>query len=581
MAIMASDTVKIVEVSPRDGLQNEPAIVPTVIKSELIHRLSQTGLQTIEATSFVSAKWIPQLADGVDIMAHLPKNNTITYPVLVPNVKGLDAAIASGAKEVAVFGSVSEGFSRRNINCSIAESLERFALVIRKAKSHGIRVRGYISCVIACPYDGYTKPAQVTALTKRLLDLGCYEISLGDTIGVGTPGEVEALLTDLFDNGVPKSSLAGHFHDTYGMGVANAIKAWQMGIRVFDASVGGLGGCPFAQGAKGNVATEDLVYAFNGLGVRTGVDLGALVDIGHWVSRAIGRENASRVGVALMAKKGQQQPNTTPLTPPPTPPPTSDEALIVNRVGSVLWLTLNRPKKGNVLSNDLIEAIVKNFESHETDTTLHSIVLTGHGKYFCTGMDLAATTSSSSRFESLRKIFEVINNTSKRTIALINGPCYGGGIGLAFCCDIRVALSTATFTLSEVKRGIAPATISKYVIREWGPAMAREAMITGRIVQPTELKSHGCVHAVVENLDEGHRVVEKYLEDLKTSAPGASADCKRLCNSVATESEETYTKVIASIFDGMMDKEEGKHGIDSFQKGTKLVDWEQYYKAKL
>ena len=529
-----------------------------------------------------------QLADGVEVMAQLPSQTRslpITYPVLVPNLKGLEAALASGAKEVAVFGSASEGFSQRNIHCSITESLERFALVIRKAQSQGVRVRGYISCVFACPYDGYTKPAQVTALTKRLLELGCYEISLGDTIGVGTPGEVEALLTDLFKNGVPKSCLAGHFHDTYGMAIANCVKAWEMGIRVFDASVGGLGGCPFAKGAKGNVATEDLVYAFQGLGVRTGVNLDLLVDIGDWVSKAIHRDNTSRVGVALLARK------KTATLPPPTSPPTllpkSNAPVIIDRQGSVLWLTLNRPKKGNMLSTELVETVINTISLHESDPTLHTIVLTGNGKYFCTGMDLSSIsassspTSTASRFETLRNIFEIINNSSKRTIALINGPCYGGGIGLAFSCDIRIALASATFTLSEVKRGIVPATISKYIIREWGPAVAREAMLTGRVVQPAQLKTLGCVHAVVDTLEQAHRVLRKYLDDLRTSAPAASADCKRLCNVVATESEETYTNVIASIFNEMMDKQEGKHGISSFQKGTKLVDWEKYYKAKL
>lgn len=304
-----SQFVRIVEVGPRDGLQNEPAIVPTPVKVELIDRLSKTGLRTIEATSFVSKKHIPQLSDATEVLVglrsptmaqeYLP--SPISYPVLVPTEKYLHAALAAGAKEVAIFGSASEGFSKRNINCTIAESLERFRPMVKLAKEKGVRVRGYISCVIACPYDGSTPPERVTSLALEMLQLGCYEISLGDTIGVGTPGTVRTMLQEVLRH-VPANKLAGHYHDTYGQGLANVLVSLDLGIRVFDSSVGGLGGCPFAHGATGNLATEDLVYMLHGSGYETGVDLFALSHVGDWISRSLGRQNQSRAGSALVRR---------------------------------------------------------------------------------------------------------------------------------------------------------------------------------------------------------------------------------------------------------------------------------------
>lgn len=298
--------VRIVEVGPRDGLQNEKQLISTETKLALIRRLAAAGLKDIEAASFVSPKWVPQMADHAEVMASLPSAAEfpgVNYPVLTPNLKGFEAAMAAGAKEVAVFAAASEAFSQKNINCSIAESITRFEPILAAARSAGVRVRGYISCVVGCPYEGAIAPQVVADVAWRLRDLGCYEVSLGDTIGVGNPASVERML-DAVAARVRMGSLAGHFHDTYGMGVANVFASYQMGVRVFDSSVAGLGGCPYAKGATGNVATEDVVWLLHGLGARTGVDLEALVDCGAWISAELGRLSGSRVARALLARRG-------------------------------------------------------------------------------------------------------------------------------------------------------------------------------------------------------------------------------------------------------------------------------------
>lgn len=292
------DAIRIVEVGPRDGLQNEAMAVPTATKLELIDRLVACGLANLEATAFVSPRWVPQMADHAEIARSL-RHDQASFTALTPNIKGFEAALAAGLREVAVFTAASEGFCRRNINCSIAESMARFQPVFEAARAAGVRVRGYVSCVVACPYDGPTPPSRVAAVARQLTELGACEISLGDTIGVGTPAAIERMLEAVAAE-VPVTRLAGHFHDTYGMAVANACAAWRFGLRVFDASVAGLGGCPYARGASGNVATEDLVYLFEGLGVRTGIDLGALVETASWISTVLGREPSSRVTRAMI-----------------------------------------------------------------------------------------------------------------------------------------------------------------------------------------------------------------------------------------------------------------------------------------
>ncbi|MCL4680738.1 MAG: hydroxymethylglutaryl-CoA lyase [Rhodocyclaceae bacterium] len=296
--------VKIVEVGPRDGLQNEKQLVPAAAKVELIDRLGMAGLKAIEATAFVSPKWVPQMGDAAEVMASLPRRHGVSYPVLVPNLKGFEQALAAGAEEVAVFAAASEAFSQKNINCSIAESLARFRPVMEAARQNNIRVRGYVSCVVGCPYQGAVPPAAVAEVAARLAELGCYEISLGDTIGVGTPASVARMLDEVTLL-VPVERLAGHYHDTYGMALANIYASLERGVAVFDASVAGLGGCPYAAGASGNVATEDVVYLMNGLGLETGIDLDRLVDAGAWICAELGRAPSSKVARAVLAKRAK------------------------------------------------------------------------------------------------------------------------------------------------------------------------------------------------------------------------------------------------------------------------------------
>lgn len=297
-------SVKIVEVGPRDGLQNEKMKVPTEVKVRLIELLSEAGLPVVEATSFVSPKWVPQLADSSDVMRQIgDMMGKSRFPVLTPNLKGFEAAVLAGAKEVAVFAAATEGFSRTNINCSIHESLERYRTICRLAKEKGIPVRGYVSCVVGCPVDGFVEPVQVAKVAKELYEMGCYEISLGDTIGVGTPGKVVQMLEKVMEE-VPVEALAVHMHDTYGQALANILISLQMGVSVVDSSVSGLGGCPFAKGAAGNVATEDVLYLLEGIGVQTGVNLAKVLEAGAFISEHLGRPSGSKAGVALSKRLG-------------------------------------------------------------------------------------------------------------------------------------------------------------------------------------------------------------------------------------------------------------------------------------
>ena len=291
--------VRLVEMSPRDGLQNEAGpVIPTRIKTGLVDRLADCGLTHIESASFVSPKWVPQMGDAAQVMAGIQRKPGVCYSALTPNLRGFENALAAGVNEVAVFGAASESFSQKNINCSIAESLERFLPVMEAAQEHNIPVRGYVSTVLGCPYEGDIAPEQVARVAKALADMGCHEISLGDTIGVGTPLKAKRMLEAVAAQ-VPVNKLAAHFHDTYGQALANLYAVLEEGVAVIDASVAGLGGCPYARGASGNVATEDVLYLLNGLGIETGVDLKKLVATGNWISNQLKRPNGSKVGQAL------------------------------------------------------------------------------------------------------------------------------------------------------------------------------------------------------------------------------------------------------------------------------------------
>ncbi|MBV6414384.1 MAG: hydroxymethylglutaryl-CoA lyase [Xanthomonadales bacterium PRO6] len=295
--MMSSESIRLVEVGPRDGLQNEARQVPTATKVELIERLAAAGHRTVEATSFVSPKWVPQMADAAEVYPSIRQRPGVSYPVLTPNLQGYQRARAVGVAEVAVFAAASEAFSQRNINASIEESIARFLPVLEQARTDGVRVRGYVSTVLGCPYQGAVPLADVVRVARRLHELGCYEVSLGDTIGVGTAGKARQMLQAVAAE-VPMAALAVHFHDTWGQALANVHACVEAGVRVVDASVAGLGGCPYAAGASGNVASEDVVYLLHGLGFDTGVDLSALVATGRWISAGLGRENGSKVGKA-------------------------------------------------------------------------------------------------------------------------------------------------------------------------------------------------------------------------------------------------------------------------------------------
>ncbi|WP_016913608.1 hydroxymethylglutaryl-CoA lyase [Vreelandella stevensii] len=290
--------IKLFEMAPRDGLQNEPGtLVPTATKIALIERLAAAGLRHIEAASFVSPKWVPQMGDAAEVMRGIKRQPGVVYSALTPNLKGLEGALDVGVEEVAVFGAASEAFSQKNINCSITESLARFEPVLARANEAGVRVRGYVSCVLGCPYEGDIAPQKVAEVAKALYDMGCYEISLGDTIGTGTPLAAKRMIEATVQH-VPIERLAAHFHDTYGMAIANLYAVLEEGVGVIDAATAGLGGCPYAKGASGNVAMEDVLYLLQGLGIETGIDLQAVIDTGDWITRQLGRQPSAKVALA-------------------------------------------------------------------------------------------------------------------------------------------------------------------------------------------------------------------------------------------------------------------------------------------
>lgn len=476
----------------------------------------------------------------------------------------------------------------------------------------------YVSCIIECPYDGPTPPWAVLRVTRALLDMGCYEVSLGDTLGVGAPADVEALLSVLLTT-IPAARLAGHFHDTYGQALANVMKAYAMGLRTFDSSVAGLGGCPYAPGARGNLATEDVVYAFARHGVSTGVDLRELAATGEWISGVLKQANGSRAGAALAAaasaptaarvqaqKKETPAKQTPPPPPPPSPPPPSrgaggwrtfqkSERLTVARKGRSVLVKLTRARTANTLTAPLVRELTDTIKSLSSQSaTVSRIAITGEGRYFCSGVDLeSAARAHSDSHSSLLGLLDAISQAPQVTVALVNGPCHGGGVGLAFACDVRLASSAATFTLSEARLGFAPAFVSRYVVREWGPALARSAMLTAKPVTADDLCRIGAVHSVYQQQqqeeekeeeatknDQGvTRVLDDFLEGLHVCAPRACELCKKLVQ-VAWEDPggEREKENIRETFEAMMESEEANFGVEQFvKKGVKGIDWDAWY----
>lgn len=445
------------------------------------------------------------------------------------------------------------------------------------------------------PFNGPTPHQAVLDVVEALLAMGCYEVSLGDTVGVGVASDVKSLLNYLQNAGVPLSKLAGHFHDTYGQAVSNVWTAYQCGLRVFDSSVGGLGGCPFAPGAKGNVATEDLVYMFHQAGVDTGVDLNKLVETGAWISSKLSKVNDSRAGAALLAKAASGKKAAVGSSAPATKIDWQDwrngEGIIIQRAGVNVKIVMNRPRNGNALTFKMIDELTTFFDEAAHDETITRIVLTGGGKFFCTGMDLAKDSTAvgsddlnAKQYTSLSRLFKAIDEAPQVTIAAINGPAFGGGIGLAFACDIRISVSTDV-TLSEVKLGLAPATISPYVIREWGAAFAREAMLSGRRISMTELQNRGVVAAVATNQQQLAEMVDNYLVQLKSSSSTGSKLSKELVR-LSIAGGETQVKGVKKVFEEMMKPgAQGDIGVKHFQKTKKYMDWDAYglrrEKAKL
>lgn len=424
----------------------------------------------------------------------------------------------------------------------------------------------------------------------ELLKAGCYEVSLGDTLGIGTPADVRSLVTYLTNNGVPLDALAGHFHDTYGQAVANVWVAYNCGIRVFDSSVAGLGGCPFAPGAKGNVATEDVAYMFQQAGVETGVDMSRLVATGAWIAQQLSLTNCSRAGAAILSKNKHLSDSISRNRPTKLPSirwnlTSKTDGLQIYRTGVNLKIVLDRPRNGNALTAAMISDLTTVVNDANNDSMISRIILTANGKFFCTGMDLGKQSSpvatggskSNDQFERLTKLFEVIDQSPKVTIACLNGPAFGGGVGLAFVCDIRICVKTAAVQLSEAKLGLCPATISKYVIREWGVSFAREAMLSARPVTAEELRNRSLVSGIAEDQHGLSRHVDDLLTELKVASPEASRMSKELVRIAwAHGGDESQATRIKALFDQMMSPEsQSAHGLKEFQARRK-VDWDAY-----
>ncbi|RSL99262.1 hypothetical protein CDV31_012271 [Fusarium ambrosium] len=588
-----NNDVQILEVGPRDGLQNIKQSVPTAIKIELIERLLDAGLRSVEATSFVSPKWVPQLADGAQVMKEILRTSShhrghVEFPVLVPNLKGLENARAADATEVVVFASATESFSKANQNCTVDEAILQAERVAKKALELGMKVRGVTSCIFSDPFSSKpTPPKEVSRLVQRFLDMGCYEVGLGDTLGVGTPKDTQKLLDVLLQD-IPAQKLAGHFHDTYGQGIANIVRAYDMGIRKFDSSVAGLGGCPYAPGASGNVATEDVVYTLEKSGINTGVDLEKLVATGKWISDQVGIRYGSRAGAALASK--------TCKTSVKEKPATSTQVRCwdvledtgeyrVSRSGTAMRVTLTRSKNGNALTDAMLEGLTKLFKNLANDSSIYHVVIESEGKYFCTGMDLSGDTNTSDMsgesdyYSKVTALYDAIDHAPQTTIALVNGPCFGGGVGLAFVCDVRLVSSQARWGLTEVKIGVSPAIISKYLVREWGVSIAREAMLSGREIMPDEMLRSGAIHSIASDGQSLNAKLDEYLHQLERCAPRSAATNKELVRLgwCAPESKAQASSVRKTFGEMMAPGSEGEHGIRNFQNKVKEFSWRDFW----
>jgi hydroxymethylglutaryl-CoA lyase len=409
--------------------------------------------------------------------------------------------------------------------------------------------------------------------------MGCYEVGLGDTLGIGTAKDTQNLLEVLLKR-VPAEKLAGHFHDTYGQGISNIVRAYDMGIRTFDSSVAGLGGCPYAPGAKGNVATEDVVYTLEKAGIDTGVDLDKLITVGQWISKEIGLPYGSRVGAALASKRVSSA--------SPAPKPTRSWTVVedtgeyrVSRAGTGLKITLTRPREGNTLTYAMLEGLTSLFRNLASDPSVYHVVLESEGKYFCTGMDLSGSTKTteSSYYEKVLGLYDAIDHVPQTTIALVDGQCFGGGVGLTFACDVRIVSPRARWTLSEIKIGVSPAIISKYLVREWGVSMAREGMLSGREIRPEELHRVGAIHAITNAEESLEQKLNGYLDQLEKCAPRSAAINKELSRLgwYAPESNAQAQLIEKTFGDMMISGSEGEHGIGQFQKKVKNFSWREFW----
>lgn len=461
-----------------------------------------------------------------------------------------------------------------------------------------------VSCIYSDPFSGPTAPELVLPVVKSFLAMGCYEVGLGDTLGVGSSADTQRLLEVLLKE-VPADKLAGHFHDTYGQGVANVMRAYDMGIRTFDSSVAGLGGCPYAPGAKGNVASEDIIYALERAGASTGVDLDKLIESGQWISSQLKIPYGSRAGEAIAAKKqaatktkeanetSGNKPQAQPQAPARTWELVEDKGEYhISRSGTAVKITLTRPRNGNALTDAMLDGVTSLFKTLATDASVYQIIIAAEGKFYCTGMDVSGSTDTTSvssdaeaeadYYSRVLALYDAIDHSPQTTIALVDGLAYGGGVGLTFACDVRLVSASSRWTLSEAKIGVSPAVISKYLVRELGPSFSREAMISGREMNPQELLRIGALHAVAEDSEALSGTLDRYLEQLDRCAPKAVATNKELVRLGWCDAEgQPQADLVEATFHSMMlPGSEGEHGIGQLRKKVRLFSWKEFWQGR-